>query len=123
MSVALSPFVSVPLALAAMLIVSAHVTITQSSDAPASRKRIRIVNGWVMLLALPLIAAGVSIVPSQSQPRLFLIVWICVILLLALSIFLAVLDATNTMRLAKIARQRQRVDFLKAQYAPEGDDE
>ena len=123
MSVALSPFVSVPLALAAMLIVSAHVTITQASDAPSSRKRIRIVNGWVMLLALPLIAAGVSIVPSQSQPRLFLIVWICVILLLTLSIFLAILDATNTMRLAKIARQRQRIEFLKARYAREGDDD
>ena len=123
MNVALSPFVSVPLALVAMLIVSAHVTITQASDAPPSRKRIRIVNGWVMLLALPLIAAGVSLVPSQGQPRLFLIVWICVIMLLTLSIGLAILDATNTMRLAKIARQRQRIEFIKARYAQEGDDD
>jgi len=123
MSVALSPFVIVPLALMAMLIVSAHVTITQASNAPASRKRIRIANGWVMLLALPLIAAGVSLVSAETQPRLFLIVWICVILLLALSVFLAILDATNTLRLARHARQRQRIEFVKAQYASKGDDD
>ncbi len=118
----LPALVTFPLALAAMLLVSAHVTATQQSGAPASRKRIRIVNGWVMLLTLPLIAAGLSVV-SGDQPRLFTLVWLGVVLLLFLSIMLAILDALNTVRLAREDKRRNLIDFAKAKYAAERDDE
>lgn len=117
MSPAFSPWIILPLALVAMLIVSAHVTLTQASDAPPSRKRLRIANGWVMLITLPLLAAGVSLVTVDQNPRLFVLTWIGVTLLLTLSILLAVLDAVNTVRLVRAEKRRQALEFIKDHYA------
>ncbi len=122
MEPALSPWITLPLTLAAMLAVSAHVTITQHSPAPASRKRIRVANGWVMLLTLPLFAAGISFVSAESQPRLFALVWLGVVGLLVLSITLAVIDALNTARITRIEKQNQLIDFAKKTYAERSDE-
>lgn len=113
MSPAVTPWIILPLALASMLIVSAHVTFLQASEAPPSRKRLRIANGWVMLLTLPLLAVGVSLVAPERQPRLFALTWVGVVFLLALSIALAILDAANTLRLVRLERQRHLVRFAK----------
>lgn len=123
MSVALPPLVILPLALVAMLIVSAHVTITQASDAPPSRRRIRIANGWVMLIAIPLIAAGISFVSAETQPRLFTLTWLAVMLLLTMCVFLALADVLNTVRLAREERRRHIIEFVKARQAEEQGDE
>ncbi len=117
MSPAFPPWIILPLALVAMLIVSAHVTLTQASAAPRSRKRLRIANGWVMLITLPLLAAGVSLVTPDRSPRLFVLTWIGVALLLTLSILLAMLDAANTVRLVRAEKHRQAIEFIKARYA------
>lgn len=123
MTAVLPPLVTIPLALMAMLLVSAHVTITQASSAPPSRKRIRIANGWVMLIALPLLAAGMSLVSADRQPRLFALTWLVVVLLLVLAVALALLDVLNTVRLARLERRRNIIEFAKARYASEQDDE
>ncbi len=123
MTAVLPPLVTIPLALVAMLLVSAHVTLTQASHAPPSRKRIRVANGWVMLLALPLLAAGTSLVSADRQPRLFALTWLVVILLLVLAVMLALLDVLNTVRLARVDRRRNLIEFAKARYASEQDDE
>lgn len=117
MSPAFSPWIILPLALVAMLIVSAHVTITQASNAPASRRRLRVANGWVMLITLPLLAAGVSLLAPEKSPRLFVMTWVVVVLLLTLSILLALADAANTLRLVRDEKRRRAIEFIKNQYA------
>lgn len=94
-----SPWIALPAALATMALLSLHMTALSRSDTPASRKRIRIANGWVMLLGIPLLAAGVSVISSDSQPRAFVLVWLATLGLLVISVLLAILDAANTLRL------------------------
>src|SRR6056297_2948910 len=65
---------------------------------PASRRRIRIATGWLIMCAIPLSAYGFGIA-TPGQPGLFAIVWMAVIGLIAAVLLLAVLDALNTMRL------------------------
>ena len=100
-----------------MLAVSAHVTVTQHSRAPASRRRIRVCNGWIMLLTIPLIAAGVSLVSAPQSPRLFTLTWAAVVLLLVLSIALAAADALNTIRIARNDRRRDLIELAKRNAA------
>jgi hypothetical protein len=117
MTPALSPWIILPLALACMLIVSAHVTITQTSEAPPSRKRVRMANGWVMLLTLPLLAAGVSLIAPERDPRLFVLTWTTVVFLVGLSVALAVIDAINTLRLVRRERRRHVDELLERRRA------
>jgi len=109
----ITPWITLPLALAAMLAVSAHVTATQHSSAPASRRRIRVCNGWVMLITIPLIAAGVSLLTHDRDPRLFTLTWAAVVLLLLLTITLAAADVLNTVRIARAERRQHLVELAK----------
>ena len=96
----------IPLAAVVMLIVAAAITSAAKHTTPASRRRIRIANGWVMLLITPLAAFGFGLIDSSAQPRLFVKVWILVIGLLCITVALAILDMINTARIAKISNQR-----------------
>lgn len=105
----ISAWAAIPLAVGAMALVSLHMTALQRGDAPASRKRIRLANGWVMLLGIPLLAAGIGVVDSASQPRAFVLVWLATLGLLVISVLLAVIDAANTARLGL----RQRLELAQ----------
>lgn len=105
----LSPWFVIPLAIIVMLIVAGAITSAAKHTTPASRRRIRIANGWVMLLITPLAASGFGLIDSSTQPRLFVKVWILVIGLLCISVALAILDMVNTARLARLADRRLRL--------------
>ncbi|TVQ59374.1 MAG: hypothetical protein EA379_11020 [Phycisphaerales bacterium] len=94
-----------PVALLGMLFIAWYTVAVERSDHPVSRKRIRTANGWVMLLAAPLVGAGFSLVNAESQPRAFLLVWAAAMLLVLLSVALAIADMFNTMRLARKKRE------------------
>ena len=100
----LSPWLVTPVALLAMLLVAWHTVGIERSNHPASRKRIRTANGWVMLLAIPLVASGFSYVSADTQPRAFLLVWALAMCLVLLCVALAIADMFNTMRLARSRR-------------------
>jgi hypothetical protein len=70
-----------------------------------------------MLITLPLLAAGVSLVSPDQNPRLYVLSWIGVVLLLTLSILLALVDAANTVRLARAEKRRRAIEFIKDRYA------
>jgi len=101
----------VPAASIVMIVLAGSITATRRHVTPASRRRIRIANGWVMLLTTPLTAAGFSLIDSQTQPRLFVQVWVLVIGLLAIVIGLALLDMLNTARLARRTRRRLQLSM------------
>lgn len=102
----LQPWLVLPLAGLMMLVVAAHIGATHEGAQPRSRKRIRVANGWVMLLTLPLLAAGFGVINHQTHPRLFALVWLAAIGLLLICILLAIADVVNTLRIARGARDR-----------------
>jgi hypothetical protein len=102
-----------PLAAVTMAIVAAHLLHLRSATMPASRRRIRIANGAVMLVNIPLLAAGFTFVSSKTHPGVWALVWVAAIALLATSVGLAVLDAINTARLARAHHRRLHEEFRR----------
>lgn len=101
-----SAWITLPIGAALMAIIAWHSAWIDASDEPVSRKRIRIMNGWVMLVGIPLLAAGFSLIDPDAKPRLFAMVWLGASALLLISVALAIADAVNTIRLAAAARRR-----------------
>lgn len=89
-------YITIPLAGLAMIVIAAHMVVLERSGERGVRRRIRIANGWVMLINAPLIAAGFSVVDPSVRPRMFLIVWTTVIGLVVITLCLAAADIVNT---------------------------
>lgn len=100
-----SPWLVLPVVGALMLVVAAHIGSLQESDQPPSRVRIRVANGWVILLLLPLLGAGFGVINHAARPSLFFLTWLLVIGLLMVCVLLAIADVLNTLRLAQAARR------------------
>ncbi len=111
-----TPWLTLPLAAMLMALVAWHAAGIDRSDEPPSRKRIRIMNGWVMLVCLPLLATGFSLVNPGARPKLFAVVWLGASALLLLSVALAIADALNTVRLSR-ARKDRLADELRIHAA------
>jgi hypothetical protein len=100
-----------PAMLLLMLAVAWHGRALGRSDHPSSRKRIRLVNAALMLVLLPLMAAGLSLLSSERHPREWALVWLAVMGLVTLSVCLAIVDAFNTLRLLRAARRELRLSL------------
>ncbi|HHN78211.1 MAG TPA: hypothetical protein ENK11_05990 [Phycisphaerales bacterium] len=96
-----------PLAGLTMLVIAGHLLAMRDAKdrIPASRYRIRTVNGGIMLVAVPLLASAFSVIPT-NRPRPFLLIWTACIGLLAVVVVLALLDAINNARLGLLEAQR-----------------
>jgi phosphatidylglycerophosphate synthase len=97
-------WISVPLAGLLMAVIVAHVMSLQRPEVPASRRRIRSAAGVLMLLLTPLLAFALSH-PIASRPRSMAIAWLGVVVLLAVIVGLAWLDAFNNLRLYRKAKR------------------
>lgn len=106
-AVLVSPWIGVPLAALTMLIIAVHAAGLTRAAMPESRRRIRLVNGMLMLVTTPIVAYAFS-VATPSRQREFLLVWMAVISLLALIVMLALLDMLNNARLHRRARVELR---------------
>lgn len=104
-NVTLSPWIALPLAAVALILIAWHSTGLDRRPMPPSRRRIRQANSWVMMLCVPLLAAGTSVVSANSSPRAFVLIWTVVALLVLLSVLLAIADALNTWRIAAAAQR------------------
>lgn len=105
-------WVVLPVALVLLLAVATHLLMVMHATMPPSRRRIRMANGWLMLLLVPLGAAAFGVV-APADPRAFVLVWTLVISLLLLLIAFAVLDIVNTRRLHRKEKQALRDEFEK----------
>lgn len=85
---------------------------------PPSRKRIRKVNGLLMMFTTPLIAYAFAIA-SPQRPRLFVMVWTIVAGLVLLVLLLALGDIINTWFMSFSARRelRRQLAAARAQLA------
>jgi len=98
-----------PLALLTMLVIAGHLLAMRAARArvPASRYRVRTVNGGLMLTVTPLLAVAFGVVPP-SESRVFVMVWFACMGLLAIVMVLAAVDALNNIRLMLVERARLR---------------
>lgn len=90
-----------PIAAVALILQAGYLIAIKDAtpeQMPPSRKRIRIASGWLSMFAIPLSAYGFGLA-SPSSAGTFTIIWMLVIGLIGAIVFLAVLDAMNTMRL------------------------
>lgn len=94
-----------PIAALLMLVVAAHMEATRAATRPESRRRIRLANGWVMLVTIPMLASGFSLLDPDVERRAFVLVWVGVVWLLVVSLLLAVIDVANTIRIARRDRR------------------
>ncbi len=99
-----------PVAAALLLAVGGHMMATRRAPMPESRRRIRIANAWLMLLAVPLTAYAFGVL-RDADPRRFVLIWTAVAGLVGLVIAVAVVDMLNTIRLAAASRNRFRSQF------------
>ncbi|MBN8599264.1 MAG: hypothetical protein J0L78_16445 [Planctomycetes bacterium] len=118
----LPAWVVLPVAALMLLVVAVHLLLMLKSEMPASRKRIRTLNGWIMLFLVPVGAAAFGIV-SPGEPRLFVLTWSIVIAMLLLLIGLAVLDMVNTTRLYQRERDSLGDHLRKSRREPEKPDQ
>ncbi len=91
----------VPVAAMLFAIVALHLRTTARSDHPPSRKRIRLANGILILINLPLLTAGFSLVNPNVHPKPWVLIWVAAMVLLACNVGLAILDVVNTLRLTR----------------------
>lgn len=105
-------FITLPVAAVAMLTVAVHLLVVERGTRNFVRRRIRMANGWLMLIAIPLVAAGFSYIDPNARPRMFMIVWMTVLGLVFMSIALAVADMINTMLIARRAAGELRASRL-----------
>lgn len=105
---AVSPWVALPLAAVALVLIAWHSTGLDRRAMPRSRRRIRQANSWVMMLGVPLFAAGASLISPQNSPRAFVLVWTGTAMLVILCVLLAIVDVLNTWRLVGHERREAR---------------
>lgn len=98
-----------PLALVTMVVIAGHLTAMRSAREviPASRYRLRTVNGAMMLTVTPLLAFAFGVIPP-AEAKLFVLVWFVCVGLLSVVVCLALVDAANNVRLVLVARARLR---------------
>ena len=112
----LSPWFVIPLSICALLVIAAHVLTLDQAEMPASRKRIRRVNGLLMMFTVPLVAYAFGIA-TPARPRVFVMVWMIVAGLVMLVLSLALLDVVNTWRVTRRQRRELRKQIASAREA------
>ncbi len=94
---------------ALIILLALYALWVQRASMEASRRRLRIATSLVMIVLLGVLSVALTSV-TPASPRMFLLAWSAVVLLVGLVLMLAVMDGFNTVRLynaerAMIARQ------------------
>lgn len=97
-----------PLAFTTLVVVAVHWTALAQADMPRWRKNLRTANGLVMMLAIPVLAAGFGIVDPQNT-RHFVLTWMLATGLLSLVLILAMIDVlASSVYLWRVRREASR---------------
>ncbi|MCE7972718.1 MAG: hypothetical protein DYG92_00100 [Leptolyngbya sp. PLA1] len=104
---ALAPlWIVAPLGVVTLLVVSGHVLGLWRAEMPASRRRIRIANGLLMMMSIPLGVYAMSVADPAVQKREFLLSWMMIVGLVTLVLALAAGDILNNWRLYFAEKRR-----------------
>ena len=103
-----SMWIGLPLGVVMMLFVAGHLIVLSEITLPPSRRRIRQANGGLMLVLIPLLTAGFSLIDPTIEPRLWVLVWMAALPMLWFVLMLAAVDMLNTWRLTRRRRAKLR---------------
>ncbi|MFZ2874863.1 MAG: hypothetical protein WAZ94_10315 [Phycisphaerales bacterium] len=104
---ALAPlWIVAPLGVVTLLVVSGHVLSLWKAEMPASRRRIRIANGLLMMLSIPLGVYAMAVADPAVQKREFLLSWMMIVGMVTLVLALAAGDILNNWRLYFAEKRR-----------------
>lgn len=98
-------WIVLPIAAVVMLLLAGHVLVMARADMPASRRRIRTINGVLMLCTVPVLACAFGLV-SPSDQRLFVMVWMLGAGMVLIVLGLACMDLMNNWRIARDERRK-----------------
>ena len=108
-----TPWLVIPLAVLAMLFLAGHImNLRADSQMPDSRRRIRLANGWLMLLLAPIAAMAFSIV-TPGQAREFVLLMSIVVGMLGFIVILACADAVNNLRIHREAVRKLQEEIAQ----------
>ncbi|MCC6678472.1 MAG: hypothetical protein IT436_15160 [Phycisphaerales bacterium] len=115
------PWAVFPMALVTMIVIASHLSSLARADMPASRRRIRKANGWLMMFLVIALACAFGL---SSSPRMFVMLWMMVAGLTGLVLILAWMDAVNSLRLHRRDRVllQRHMRSLVAARIPSADD-
>ena len=102
-----------PVCILAMLVVGGHVLLIDRSDQPPVRKRVRTVNGLLMMFTIPIIGAGFGFL-SPTDARLFLMTWTLGVALILLVLLLALVDIAASFVIHRRDRAELRRQIIEA---------
>lgn len=94
-----SPWLAIPIAALGMLLVAGYTLSIQRQSVPPARRRLRTAMGVLYIFILAALAFGISIA-SPADRRTFVLCWMLVVGLVAVSVLLAAADALVTVRSA-----------------------
>ena len=113
-------WLGLPIAGLTLIVLAGHVLALQEMPMPVRRRRIRTVNGILMMLGTALIAYAVAVMDSgpivtvrPEAARRFMVVWILIMGLLAFIVTLAGFDALGTVRQHNLERAELRLALLE----------
>lgn len=120
-------WVVLPVSVVVMLVVASHVLTTHASDLPLRRRRLRTVNGLLMMFVTALMAYALGVAAVIDDPtsrpqetRQFVIVWLAIVALVSVVVAIACVDALATVvhgwGVRKMLRREMR-DGLRAEIA------
>ena len=114
----LSPLLGLPIAACTLILLAGHIIALSASEQPDSRKRIRMANGVLAMVTSCAMYAGTCVFTPDRSPREWALAWMLVMMMIALHVLLAMVDAINTavlrrraMRQIKSASPRMREEF------------
>lgn len=118
----LPAYVTAPICVALLAAVIVHLVYLAPRVRPPSRRRIRSASGLVLVVAIPLVFVGFSVIAPGRRPGIWALTWIAASGLTALAAMLAVLDVVNTIRLHRRSRRslRGELDRLRSQWSDAG---
>jgi uncharacterized protein involved in response to NO len=98
----------------ALLVIAIHILSLARTITHPSRKRIRIANGFLMMVGVVALAYAVG-VASPDKPRQFTLAWTSVMSMMVLIVGMACLDALNNVRLNALERKavRRELDLAR----------
>lgn len=113
-----SGWVVYPLAALTMTVIAAHGAGLSGAAMPESRRKIRRINGMLMLVATAVLAYAFGGAGSD-RPGEFVVVWMASILLLGIIVLVAFVDILNTARLHRVERRelRRQIQDARARLA------
>ncbi len=122
-------WLGVSLAVIAMIATAAHMNSLRDADVPESRRRIRMLNGWVLVVLAPVSAWAFCMVRPMDRNE-FVFAFAVVTFLLLIAVVMACVDAANNLRIQRdtakelreeVARLRLEIERKRAEGAAEAE--